>query len=88
MIIQTLYKRRIEIFIASLLLLFLSIICGCNRVIFVPDGSSVRILQDINNVKAVVLVDKDKRIYKTGRVNLKAGGYYVYLQPEESINGD
>ena len=81
-------KLNVEKIATAILLLLFLILCGCNRIILVPDGQSVRILQDINNVKAVVLVDKENKIYKTGKVNLKAGGYYVYLPPEESINGN
>lgn len=87
MTIHTLINNAEKIVLTSLLLLFLSLLfCGCNRVILVNEGQSVRLLQDVKNVSVSVITEDGTK--KTGKAILKAGGFVVYVPAKEIINGD
>ena len=86
MILPKLISHKYIIFWVGMSLLLLSLMVGCNRVILVQEGQSVQLLEDVNNVRVAVLVDK--KVIRTGKADLKAGGFYVILPAEEIIDGD
>ena len=64
----------------SIILFFLLFLCGCTmftRTIYVPEGQTVRLRQDVNNVK--VWVKTADGGVAEGRITLKEGWFAVYM---------